>query len=324
MSENCDSIHLGVKISPRPTDEDLRFASQLGVEYVYTWQKEEQIDIDYLVELKRKVESFGLVLYNVGAAGLGKNDKIHLALPGRDEAIERFAAFIRNLGKAGIGTTTFTWEQAGVRSTKKEPTRGGAIARAVNMDVLAQEPPSHPGVFTDDDMWENFAYFMSRIIPVAEAAGVRLALHPNDPPVPSIGGIPCLIHSFESYKRAFEIGDSDSLGMEFCTGCWLEGGEKFGDILAGIRYFVERKKVFIVHFRNVSSPLPHFVESFLDDGYMDMAKVMQTFCNAGYDGSLILDHTPLMAGSTDDRTPTAYAIGYIKGLMRQDRKSSQS
>ena len=151
---------------------------------------------------------------------------------------------------------------------------------------------------------------------MAEEAGVRLALHPNDPPVPEIGGIPCLIHNFDTYKRAFEIADSDYLGMEFCVGCWLEGGEQFGDIFEGIRHFVEQKKVFIVHFRNVSAPLPQFVETFLDDGYMDMAKIMQAFADAGYSGSIILDHTPSMAPGLGKYVPYAYAMGYMKALLR--------
>ena len=319
---NCDGIHLSINIPPDPTDEDLQFACQLGVDYVYTWQAESKINVDYLIGLRKKVESYGLTLYNVGSFEIGKNDKIHLALPGRDDAIDRFGRFLRNLGEAGISTTTFTWEPAGVRSTDRGLARGGASARAVNMELLNKEPPSHPGTYTEKDIWDNYTYFIERIIPVAEESGVRLALHPNDPPVPSIGGIPCLIHSFDSYKRAFEIGNSDNLGMEFCTGCWLEGGDQFGDIFEGIKYFVERKKVYIVHFRNISAPLPHFVESFLDDGYMNMGDIMDAFCKAGYEGSMVLDHTPTMVGTTDRRTPNAYAIGYMKGLLRRWRDAN--
>ena len=105
--------------------------------------------------------------------------------------------------------------------------------------------------------------------------------------------------------------------MEFCTGCWLEGGQDFGDLFGAIRYFQEQKKIFIVHFRNVSAPLPEFVETFLDDGYMDMYEVMKVFCEVEYDGTMILDHTPKMVGDPEDRASTAYAIGYMRALRER-------
>ena len=310
-----DGIKLSLNIAPEPTDEELIFARQLGIDHVYTWVGGHQRDYEFLINLRRRVESFDLTLFNVGNMDVGKSDKIHLALRGRDEVIEDFKKFILNLGRAGIHTTTFTWEPAGVHSTEKQKTRGGSLARAVNMEVLNKRPPTHSGDYSEEDIWNNYTYFIKEIIPVAEEAGVRLALHPNDPPVPEIGGIPCLIHSFESYKRAFEIGSSDYLGMEFCSGCWLEGGENFGDILEAIKYFVERGKVFIVHFRNVSSPLPHFVETFVDDGYMDMYSVMKAFQEAGYRGTMILDHTPEFVPGAGKEAATAYAIGYMKALL---------
>jgi mannonate dehydratase len=314
-----DGIRIATRIPAEPTDVDFQLASRLGVEYVYIWLNEDQLDVDTLTSIRTRAESHGLTLFNAASEGVCKNPKIHLALPGRDEAIEAFATFIRNLAAAGVHTTTFTWEPARVRSSESVVTRGGAIARAVNMDVLQQEPSSHEGDYSEDDIWRNFEYFIERIIPVAEEVGVRLALHPNDPPVPSIGGIPCLIHNMACHQRAFEICDSDYLGMEFCTGCWLEGGQNFGEIFEGIRHFVERGKVFIVHFRNVSSPLPHFAECFIDDGYMDMHKLMKAFHAAGYRGTIVPDHVPQMDYNVheDDVVATAHAIGYMKALLEQ-------
>ncbi len=153
------------------------------------------------------------------------------------------------------------------------------------------------------------------MLPEAEKAGVRLALHPNDPPVPDIGGIPCLIHNTDSYRQAFAKAESEWLGMEFCCGCWLEGGDAFGQILEDLRYFVRQKKVYIVHFRNISAPLPHFVETFLDDGYMDMKKIIQVLAEENYDGTIIYDHTPSMVEAAGPGAVAAYAIGYMKGLI---------
>lgn len=314
-------VKLSMLIDADPSDDQLLFASQLGVTHVYTWVSLEQTSLEYLAALRSRVESFGLSLYNVGCMALGKSDKIHLALPGRDETIEQFSQFIRNLGQAGIHTTTFTWEPSGVWSSEPGVSRGAA-ARRVDLNELRQRPFTHGRAYTEAEIWENFTWFIQQIIPVAEAAGVRLALHPNDPPDVALGGIPCLIHSFADYQRAFSIATSPNLGMEFCTGCWLEGGEHFGDMLAAIRHFVEQKRVFIVHFRNVSAPFPVFTETFLDNGYMEMYEAMKLFVQSGYNGTMILDHTPRFAGSYAIGGGTAYAIGYMRALIERAEAES--
>jgi len=311
-------MKFSIKIDPHPTPEHLQFIKQLGVTHVYTWVDENQRDVESLQHLRKTVEAAGLCLYNAGSYQIAKSDKIHLALPGRDEVITEFQQFVRNLGQAGIHTTTFTWEPSQVWSSPPGTTRGGAVARRVDLAEMYQRPLTHGREYSEEEIWQNFEYFINWMLPVAEKANVRLALHPNDPPAPSLGGIPCLIHSFDSYKRAFKIAkNSPYLGMEFCTGCWLEGGQSFGDMLKAIRYFQEQKKIFIVHFRNVSAPLPVFVETFLDDGYMNMYEVMKVFCEVDYDGTMILDHTPKLANDPNDWASTAYAIGYMRALRER-------
>lgn len=310
-------IKLSLRIQAEATEDELMFAQQLGMDCAYTWVRADQRDYEFLANLRRKVEDAGLTLYMVGNLDVGKCDKIHLALPGRDEMIEQFQTFVRNLGRAGIRTTTFTWEPAGVWSSEPSHTRGRAQTRRVDLEEMRTRPYTHGREYTQDEIWDNFEYFVERMLPVAEEAGVRLALHPNDPPVPVLGGIPCLIHSFECYERAFAIADSPYLGMEFCVGCWLEGGKGFGDVLQAIRHFQKQGKIFIVHFRNVSSPLSDFVETFLDNGYMDMYEVMRVFCEVGYEGTMALDHTPSFASDPTKRAATAYAIGYMRALMER-------
>jgi len=310
-------IKLSLRIQAEPAEDELVFAQQLGMDCAYTWVRADQRDYEFLSNLRRKVEDFGLTLAMVGNLDVGKCDKIHLALPGRDEMIEQFQTFVRNLGRAGIPTTTFTWEPAGAWSSEPGHTRGSAEARRVDLAEMCARSYTHGREYTQDEIWANFEYFMERMLPVAEEAGVRLALHPNDPPVPELGGIPCLIHSHECYERAFAIADSPYLGMEFCVGCWLEGREEFGDVLQAIRHFQQQGKIFIVHFRNVSSPLPVFVETFLDNGYIDMYKVMRAFCEVGYEGPMTLDHTPLLASDPAKRAVTAYAVGYMRALIER-------
>ena len=312
-----NEIRFSMSVRSDPSDQELLFARQLGIPCVYTWVRPEQCNYAYLAHLRERVESTGLTLYNVGNFDVGKSDQIHLALPGRDEKIGQFQEFVRNLGRAGIHVTTFTWEPDAVWSSDPGENRG-ARARRVDLAEMVQRPYTHGREYSREELWDNFEYFMARIIPVAEEAGVRLALHPNDPPTTeSLGGIPCLIHSWESYERAFEIADSPALGMEFCCGCWLEGGtEGFGDILAAIKHFVAEDRILLVHFRNITSPLPVFEETFLDNGYMDMYAVMRAFVEAGYGNTMTLDHTPRFVEGYE-AAGTAYAIGYMRALVER-------
>ena len=309
-------IKLSAVINPDPTDEELLFLRQLGLDYCYTWLSDDQSNYEYLLQLTERVSEAGLTLYNAGNMSVGKSDKIHLGLPGRDEDIDRFAELLRTLSRVGIYTTTFTWEPDQVWSSPRRQNRFSS-ARYVNLAELKARPMTHERSYSLDELWDNFAYFMERIIPVAEETGVRLALHPNDPPTDALGGIPCLINSWERYNQAYAIANSPMLGMEFCTGCWLEGGDDFGNMLDGIEKFVNDKRVFIVHFRNVTAPHPEFTETYLDNGYFDMYQAMKAFIANGYDGTMILDHTPTFVGDYHLGAGTAYAIGYMRALIER-------
>jgi mannonate dehydratase len=310
-------IKLSMYINPDPSDDELLFAYQLGIPCVYTWLNDDQCNLETITRLRQRVENAGLQLWMAGSFTTGKSDKIHLALPGRDEMIERFQNFVRVLGQAGIRHTTFTWEPSRVWSSEPAETRR-ARTRRVDLNEMLQRRLTHGRVYSSDEIWANFEYFMDKMIPVCAEAGVRLTLHPNDPPsAQPYGGIPCLIHSYADYQRAFAIAkQSPWLGMEFCCGCWLEGGSDFGDIFTGIRELTAQGKISIVHFRNISAPLPVFVETFLDNGYMDMYQVMKAFVAAGYDGTMILDHSPKFAGPYEN-AGTPYAIGYMRALIER-------
>jgi len=308
---------LSMHISPDPTSDELLFARQLGIDCVYAWVRPEQRSIEYLTDLCHRVEDAGLTLWNVGSYDIAKSDKIHLALPGREEVIAQFQEFVHNLGQAGIHITTFTWEPTQVWSSEPGKIRG-AQTRRVDLGEMMRRSFTHGREYSEGEVWDNFAYFMEKMMPVAEEAGVRMALHPNDPPATGkLGGIPCLIHSFKTYKRAFAVADSPALGMEFCIGCWLEGGSTFGDLFEGIRTFHADDRILLVHFRNVSAPLPYFLETFLDNGYMDMYQIMKLLYDIGYTNTVTLDHTPKFAGPDPKGLGTAYAIGYMRALMQR-------
>jgi len=170
--------------------------------------------------------------------------------------------------------------------------------------------------YTEKELWKNMKYFLDSILPVAEKLGVKLALHPNDPPLDmEIGGIPNLIRTKKDFDRAYKLGhQSPSLKMEFCCGCWLEGASPMGNLLTNIKEFIKRDKIIKIHLRNVSAPLPSFTEMFIDDGYGDIFEIIRTIVEAGYKGTIILDHSPEIIGGVG--METAYCAGYIKGLIR--------
>ena len=330
MPANSSSFEPGLKIAaqvtPEPTDEDLAFIKQMGVDCVVLWTDGERSSYEYYASRRSLFEQAGLTVYGFGNRDVHNNDAIVLNLPGRDEKIEEYEEHLRNLGRAGIPYTTYAHMASGVWSSEPETTRGGARARAFDLGSSRRgywpgheyrEPLSHGRRFTEKDIWDNYEYFIRRVVPVAEAAGVKIGIHPDDPPVPELVGVPrCIFSSFEGYRRALEIADSPSVGLCLCVGCWLEGGELMGrNVLETIRYFGKRRKLFKIHFRNVDRPLPHFVETFLDNGYMDMYQVMRALRAVEFDGVVIADHIPLMAG--DPRVGTAFTVGYMKALLER-------
>ncbi|MEG0689333.1 MAG: mannonate dehydratase [Hungatella sp.] len=315
-----DKVRVQQKVISDYTDDQLLFLKQMGVRYVYVMFKDEHTNYDSVMRFLDRLDHFGLAATDGGNTSLYKNPAIHLALPGRDEAIARYNAFNRALGKAGIPVVYMTWEPNQVLTSRfavGEETRG-AIGRIVDIKELETHPYSHGRLYTKEEMWDNFQYFLDRVLPVCEEANVKIALHPNDPPVACLKGISNLITSTEDYKHAFELsGNSPYLGMKMCIGCWLEGGNQFGDVLKDIQYFVERKKILIVHFRNVSATVPYFEETLLEDGYMDMYNVMKQFVIADYDGTIHIDHVPIYAESCGgEDSSIAYSLGYMKALLK--------
>jgi mannonate dehydratase len=301
------------------TDDQLLFLKQMGIQYVYVLFRDQHTDYDSVMSFVERLRKYQLIPTDAGNRTIYKNPAIHLGLPDRDEGIERFNNFSRILAKAGIPITYMTWEPNGVLTSKYavgEHTRD-AVARIVDVDQLAKEPYSHGRLFTKEEMWENFQYFLDRALPVCEEIGMKIALHPNDPPVQCLKGINNLIISAEDYKKAFAMAkESPYLGMKLCVGCWLEGGAQFGNILEDIKYFVEHDKVLSVHFRNVSSCVPKFEETLMEDGYMDMYQVMKQFVACGYEGPMNVDHVPEFVASCGGKdSANAYSTGYIKALL---------
>ena len=322
-------IKIAVQLGSDPSDEDLQFVKQLGTQYVTIWVHADGATYENFMRLRTKVEAADLKVWNIGNLNVHNMEEVTLNLPGRDQKIEEYKTYLRNLGKAGIYYTTYAHMGNGIWSTQRESARGGASARAFDLakadagywdTKVFKGPLTHGRIYSEKEIWDNYTYFIKAVTPVAEEAGVRIGIHPDDPPVPLLGGVPrCVFGNFEGYQRAFEIANSPNIGMCLCCGTWLEGGKLMGkDVLETIRYFGSRGKIFKIHFRNVSAPLPHFVESFVDDGYMDMYKVMRALHEVNFNGVMIPDHIPEMIGGS--RAGTAYSIAYVKALLKRARE----
>ena len=317
-------LKIAAQMSPEATEEDFAFVKQMGLDYAVLWTGGDKAGAGYYAAAKKRFAGHGLTVYGFGNRAVHNQEAITLGLENRAAKIEEYKQHLRNLGQAGIPYTTYAHMANGIWSTERETTRGGASARGFDLAKADKGhwdgrhyplPLTHGRRYSEDEIWDNFAYFIKEVAPVAEEEGVFIGIHPDDPPQPELGGIPrCIFSSFEGYRRAMEIADSPQVGLCLCVGCWLEGGDLMGKgVLETIKYFGEQGKIFKVHFRNVDAPLPHFVETFVDNGYMDMSKVMKALREVNFNGVLIPDHIPLMAN--DHRVGTAFTIGYMKALL---------
>jgi mannonate dehydratase len=313
-------------VSPDPTDSEIQFLQQMGVTHCYAWLTDEQSNVPFVSKLVNRLRAANIVLWTVGNVYIGKSPDIILGTPDREAAIQRFRDFLLVLKESGVGTSIFTWEPWGVTSTHYAYVRGQSTGRAVDLALLEAYKPdkSNPGdgkVFTEEALWSNMEYFLQTIIPFCEKHQMRLALHPNDPPVPAIGGVPCIMRNKAAFERVFSIvKDSPALGVEFCVGTWSEGGKNFTtDIHAALREFTQRGKIVKIHLRNITGTLDEhkgFVETFLDDGVVDIYAIIRTLVRCGYQNTIILDHTPPFVKDAGAGAPTAFSLGMIKAWIR--------
>ena len=329
------SIQPGIKIgmshvfSASVTDKELFFLKQLGIGHIQGWVTDKESTYEDITGFRRKIESAGFELFHLGHWDLFSNVDVILGLPGRDAKIERFKEFLRNLGRAGIHTTTIAWA-APVRAEnlRMSTTIRGCTTRAFDMGIAGSIPLQHGREFTEEELWDSYAYFIERILPVAEEAGVRLALHPSDPPI-SMGGVPGIFRSNSAFERAMEIAHhSPNAGMLFCLGTWGEMAGAAGngeDIIGAIRHFGKAGSLFEMHFRNVSSPVPVFHETFVDSGYIDMYRVVKALSEVEFSGLLVPDHFPEFENhesSAGHGVAVAYSIGYMKALVEAVTKEA--
>lgn len=326
------------------SDEKLRFAAQIGVTGIQMnnptlpgdafW---EEADIRKLVD---RVEAAGLAFEAIENVPTHFYNKAMLGLPGRDEQIENYCRTVRNVGRAGVPILGLHFMPNSVwRTERRAPGRGGAGNTRFEMDKVEAatkeqwrgfmpttlgRPDSMPlfeeddGIITAEMMWANYTYFMDAVLPVAEEAGVRIALHPDDPPVPMLGGVARIFKAPTDFKRAYaRYADSPAWGLDLCLGCCSEmpgGTENVKDLIS---FFAPKGRIFYIHFRDVQGTVPDFIECFIGEGNFNPAEVMTLLRQSGFTGFLLDDHVPHMDDDTDwNHRGRAHAIGYMQGLLR--------
>ena len=287
------------------------------------WTEEE------LTALRREVEAAGLRLEAIENCDPAHWHDVLLDGPRKLAQLENLKRLIRNVGRAGIPVFGYNFSIAGVAGRVKGPFARGA-AEAVGMDGpfdppmprgmvwnmvydRAAAPGTEPSA-TADQLWGRLQTFLDELLPVAEEAGVTLALHPDDPPMPSIRGQPRLVYQPDLYQRVLDLHPSPRNGLEFCVGTIAE--MTAGDVYEAVERYSGLGRIAYVHLRNVRGKVPFYRETFIDDGDVDVLRVLRILHENGFQGVIIPDHAPQMACAAPWHAGMAYALGYLRAGLR--------
>lgn len=279
--------------------------------------------------LREEVEAAGLTLAAVENFDPAHWHDILLDGPKRSAHIENVKQIIRGLGEAGIPIMGYNFSLAGVAGRVTGPfARGEAVS--VGMDGpcdtpiprgmiwnMVYDPDAPAGVepsITHEELWRRLKGFLDEVLPVAEAAGVRLAAHPDDPPLPTLRGQPRLVYQPRHYQKLIDLNPSPANALEFCIGSLAEMTE--GDIYETVDRYSAQQRLGYIHFRNVTGKVPTYKETFIDDGDVDMIRVLEILARNRYEGVLIPDHTPQMNCAAPWHTGMAYTLGYMRAAMK--------
>ncbi len=341
------SVEADVRIGVRTrslSDDRLAFIRQLGATDVFVdhMDTEEEPDafndrdgtdtlavgrdtiptVDELTAARERIEDAGLTFTGIQSLPYSLYGDLMFDREDADDALTQITTLIRNLGEAEIPILGYQWNPRGVvpMRTDSVELRGGADGTGFDLDEIKEFngtdrlAPGLERAYTETEFWENYEYFLNNVLPVAEEAGVRLALHPVDPPgIKSLGGIPRLFRSVENFERAMELVPSKNHGLKLCLGCFSQMGEDVSEVL---RRFGERDQIVFIHFRDVVGTVPKFHETFVDEGNFDTVEAIQTLHDIEFDGVVIPDHVPEMVGDDDWRhRARSFTVGYLRGVV---------
>ena len=293
--------------------------------------------VEELSRLRQKIEEAGLVLEAVENLDPAHWHDILLDGPQRSQQIEKVKTIIRRMGEAGIPILGYNFSLAGVCGRVTAPLgRGRAVT--VGMDGPAEDVPvpngtiwnmvydvaAPPGTLpsiSHNELWRRLERFLEDVVPVAEQFGVRLAAHPDDPPMPTMRGQPRLVYQPRMYQRLIDLAPSPSNALELCVGTLAEMTE--GDVYETVDRYSKEEKIAYIHLRNVAGKVPRYRETFIDEGDVDMLRILSILANNGFDGVIIPDHTPQMSCAAPWHAGMAHTIGFILAARAVLEKSSR-
>lgn len=333
FARQCGCTHLVVHLvdyfrssrSNQPGDQPVGDDSGWGLagDPGKLWSYEE------LAALKRDINAAGLELEAIENFDPAHWHDVLLNGPKKRAQLEGLQTIIRNVGRAGIPVFGYNFSIAGVAGRIKGPfARGGA--EAVGMDGLCEVPMPQgmawnmvyerkavPGTVpsaTPEQLWQRLQDFLEAVLPVAEEAGVTLAAHPDDPPLPTVRGQPRLVYQPRLYQKLLDLNPSPRNALEFCVGTLAEMTE--GDIYDTVDTYSRQGKLAYVHLRNVCGKVPCYKETFIDDGEVDVLRVLRILKQNRFEGVIIPDHAPQMSCAAPWHAGMAFALGYLRAGLQ--------
>lgn len=293
------------------------YAKQCGVRYgVIRLPEDDDFDITNFSHWKsvyKNFQDFGIKPLVIEPMPNELHDHIKAGDELRDECIAKVIKMMEYMNELDIRTICFNWMAyiGWLRTSETIKERGDALVTGFNLADLKKTDKK----ITAKELWENFEYFIKAVIPYAEKYDIKLALHPDDPPLERLGDVERIMVSFENIKKAMNIVNSKNLGVTMCQATYHMMGENLYEIIPKLK-----NKIFFVHFRNTTGNKQNFRETFHDNGEIKMADIMRVYKENGISVPIRVDHVPLMAGENQELAGyTAlgrlYAIGYLKGIL---------
>lgn len=295
--------------------------SQMGIRYAVAKLAPELTgkkpiwDFDTLKSIKETFSGQGFDLMALEGDQFDMS-RIKMGLPGREEDAEHYRQMLSNMGRLGITTLCYNFMQTGwFRTSRNIVERGGALVTGFDSKEAALLPNKPYAPLSGEQVWANYKWFIDNVMDAAEEAGVRMGLHPDDPPVGCVEGIDRVFITPDAIDKALSLSDSPSHGLTFCQGTYKTMG---ADIPALIRKWKDR--IIFVHIRDVDGTPEHFHETFHDNGPTDMPRMLSVYKEIGFDGVIRSDHVPTMAGDDNDNPSysmlgTLFGVGYLKGML---------
>lgn len=285
--------------------------------------------LDELTALRREINAAGLELEAIENFDPAHWHDVLLDGPRKKQQLEGLKTLIRRAGEAGIRIVGYNFSIAGVCGRVAGPfARGDAVAVGMdgpvdlpmprgmvwNMVYDEHAPPGHEPSIASDELWRRLGDFLDELVPVAEEAGVVLAAHPDDPPMPTMRGQPRLVYRPELYQRLLDRRPSAANALEFCVGSIAE--MVGADVYDAVDRYSAQGKIAYLHFRNVKGTVPHYREAFVDDGDVDMIRVLRILRKNGFEGVIVPDHTPQMTCAAPWHAGMAFAMGYMRAALQ--------